>query len=992
MLRHLTLKSKLLLSFFLVTSVSIAATTLFSIQYFSKKINDEAKAHMRKNIRVAELIYENKVTEILNFAQNLSHDIVLQKFIYFNLKTKIPDYLATQEIIQREQFTVIVFDYEWKRVAYVDPNSFVGNVCSVEDLSQSLILNNLRLRVSDETPALIGKSNPLASAEIISTMSADEELLSITAVSSIFKDNERIGAILVRFVLNGNTELIDEIDKLLGVTATIYRRGIPLNFKGTPSEQEGIYNTFTREWSNEKEILDVEKHDIRLDGQLAVYKPINDMNGKPLGIIGISLSANHIVRTQRQAVFTLLGIMVACITGAYGFAYFLARSILIPIQNLLQGVVKISSGDLSYELAVQSQNELGKLALAFNGMARQLKDLFDTLEQRVKNATQELQATLAYMAAIIDDMADGLLATDPDGRVTRTNPALAEMLGLDDSNIIGLNAQEVFDEDVTALVEKTSDGTQKHQTAEIRMANGRVGKAVAAAIYRGSAQAEKIQECIGSVVLTRDITKEKEIDQMKTDFISTVSHELRTPLTSVIGFTKIIKKRFEKVLFPQLEHIAEKKTVRAVKQVRENLDIIIVEGERLTGLINDVLDIAKMEAGKIDWRMEQLSVTEIIERATVATSSLFAKKEKGLAQIKAVEENLSTIVGDRDRLIQVVINLISNAVKFTDEGSVTCQARLVNNELVISVIDTGDGIAEVDQPKVFEKFKQVGDTLTDKPQGTGLGLPICKQIVEHHGGKIWVASKPGAGSTFSFSLPVLKEGGGEERSMNRDTFLQRVQERAAHVVPVDSESKKTLLVVDDDAQIRKLLRHELKSEGYLVKEAENGKDAITQVKKECPDLILLDILMPGMNGFETAALLKSNPGSMDIPVIILSATTEEEVGHHFGVDAYLTKPFDTRILLQKIAELLSQEASQKKIFVVGEDPKDVDMLGSLLSEGHDVFKICDMHELKTQALKELPEMIIASTTFAEEQNIIATLRSEKKLEHLFFLLLGEENR
>jgi signal transduction histidine kinase len=259
----------------------------------------------------------------------------------------------------------------------------------------------------------------------------------------------------------------------------------------------------------------------------------------------------------------------------------------------------------------------------------------------------------------------------------------------------------------------------------------------------------------------------EQANQAKSAFLSTVSHELRTPLTSVLGFAKISQQRLEKKLFPVIP-TDDPKIQREIRQVKENLEIIVSEGERLTTLINNVLDLAKIEAGKVEWNMEPLTISTVIERATAATTALFERK--GLALVKEVPADLPQVVGDQDKLIQVVINLISNAVKFTEQGSVTCRAEVVppviastGGEIVVSIIDTGLGIAPVDQAKVFEKFKQVGDTLTDRPQGTGLGLSICKEIVEHHGGRIWVESELGQGSTFSFTLPVQRKKSENDR-------------------------------------------------------------------------------------------------------------------------------------------------------------------------------------------------------------------------------------
>ncbi|MEY4194971.1 MAG: hypothetical protein RLZZ226_1339 [Pseudomonadota bacterium] len=251
--------------------------------------------------------------------------------------------------------------------------------------------------------------------------------------------------------------------------------------------------------------------------------------------------------------------------------------------------------------------------------------------------------------------------------------------------------------------------------------------------------------------------KLKELDQLKTSFLSTVSHELRTPLTSVLGFARIIQKKFETSLMPALETHPDGKVRKALRQVMDNTGIIVEEGERLTSLINDVLDLAKMEAGRIDWNRQELALADVVERAMSATTALFAHKPVEFS--KEVANDLPCITGDRDRLIQVVINLISNAVKFTDQGRVVCRVIPGEAELIVSVADTGCGIKPEDQPLVFEKFKQVGDTLTDKPRGTGLGLPICQEIIAHHGGRLWVESEPGVGSIFSFSVPLKPRSG-----------------------------------------------------------------------------------------------------------------------------------------------------------------------------------------------------------------------------------------
>ena len=245
-------------------------------------------------------------------------------------------------------------------------------------------------------------------------------------------------------------------------------------------------------------------------------------------------------------------------------------------------------------------------------------------------------------------------------------------------------------------------------------------------------------------------TKLQEQDKMRTDFLSTVSHEIRTPLALILGFVRIINMKLEKVIFP-LVNVDVDKTDKSVDQIKKNIGIIKLEGDRLTDLIDDILDISKMEAKKVDWQMENLSVAKIVERALEVTNSFIEMYQ--LEVVEDIESGLPEVVGDSDKLKQVVINLVSNAVKFTQEGPIICRARKINDEVAISVIDKGIGIAKEDQEKIFEKFSQVRNGLTDKVKGTGLGLAICKEIIVHHGGRIWVESERGKGSNFTFTLP-----------------------------------------------------------------------------------------------------------------------------------------------------------------------------------------------------------------------------------------------
>jgi signal transduction histidine kinase/CheY-like chemotaxis protein/nitrate/nitrite-specific signal transduction histidine kinase len=473
-------------------------------------------------------------------------------------------------------------------------------------------------------------------------------------------------------------------------------------------------------------------------------------------------------------------------------------------------------------------------------------------------------------------------------------------------------------------------------------------------------------------------------NEAKSAFLSTVSHELRTPLTSVLGFAKIIRKRLDEKIFPIVDK-KDPKTEKTISQISENLHVVISEGERLTHLINDVLDLAKIEAGKMEWNQENVSMSEVAERAIAATSSLF--DQKALKLIKKIDVDLPEITGDRDKLIQVIINLISNSVKFTDKGSVTCSVFREKDEIRVNISDTGIGIAPEDFAAVFEQFKQVGgDTLTDKPKGTGLGLPICKEIVEHHGGRIWLESEVGKGSTFSFALPITKSTAIATRPMHLNDLVKQLKEQVAQSQINILGKASHILIVDDDDSIRSLLNQELGDAGYTITEARNGKEALNAVRNQRPDLIILDIMMPEMNGFDVAAVLKNDPQTMDIPIIVLSVVQDKTRGFRIGVDRYLTKPIDTGLLFTEVGNLLEQGKSKKKVMVVDQDSETVSTLSEVLkTKGYSVME-ANEKELVEKAIANQPDIIIINSLLSGKQDIVQSLRFEKGLENVLFLV------
>ncbi len=507
-----------------------------------------------------------------------------------------------------------------------------------------------------------------------------------------------------------------------------------------------------------------------------------------------------------------------------------------------------------------------------------------------------------------------------------------------------------------------------------------------AAAYRQlNEQEREIRRLLEDAERARSVAEDA--DAAKSAFLSTVSHELRTPLTSVLGFAKIIKKRLEERIFPLVA--SDDRKVRAtIQQIEDNLKVVVSEGERLTKLIDDVLDLAKIEAGKLEWKNEPVAIADIVDRATSATASLF--EQKGLRLVRDVAPDLPEITGDGDRLIQVVINLISNAVKFTDAGTVSCRGYRRNGDLVVSVVDTGMGIAPADQPKVFERFKQVGDTLTDKPKGTGLGLPICKEIVEHHGGRLWVESEVGKGSTFSFTLP-LRNGDGErgnspDRTVGLVTLMRQLREQVVVTTPRTLERQPHILAVDDDPNVRELLTQELTEAGYRVSVAANGREAVDAVRANRPDLIVLDVMMPELNGYDVAAVLKSDPATSDIPIVILSILQDRERGFRVGVDRYLTKPIDTDLLFKEVGALLEQKTSHRRVLVVDDDVATVQSLSAVLTARGYLVTGVRGEELVERAMALQPDIIVLNSVTSARSNAVRMLRFEKGMENVLFLV------
>jgi len=386
---------------------------------------------------------------------------------------------------------------------------------------------------------------------------------------------------------------------------------------------------------------------------------------------------------------------------------------------------------------------------------------------RLQSETLERKRAEEKYKAIFDNAVEGIFQSTLDGRFINANPAMAKLLGYDSPESLIAEVSDmgrqlyVYPENRERLISRLlNTGRVSGFEVEYYRKDGSVGwMSMSARIIcddEGSplhveGMAEDVTARKQAVIALREAKQEAErLSRMKSNFLSMVSHELRTPLTSILGFAKISRKRLGEIVGRKSE--CPEDVSRGLDRIGSNTGVIIAEGERLTELINNVLDLSNLEAGHFEWHMGDVVMNDVLTESLSAAEVLF--KDANLALVQDVSQDLPIVTGDRERLVQVFINLFSNAVKFTEEGVVTVSAIHEKGEVVVRVSDTGIGVPDEEVEVIFDKFRQLGNTLTDKPKGTGLGLPICKEIVEHHGGRIWVEPSEQGGSVFVFTIPI----------------------------------------------------------------------------------------------------------------------------------------------------------------------------------------------------------------------------------------------
>jgi PAS domain S-box-containing protein len=394
-------------------------------------------------------------------------------------------------------------------------------------------------------------------------------------------------------------------------------------------------------------------------------------------------------------------------------------------------------------------------------------------------------------------------------------------------------------------------------------------------------------------------------NQTKSAFLANMSHELRTPLNAIIGFTRLVMRRAKDALPP--------------KQY-ENLEKILVSSEHLLSLINTVLDLSKIEAGRMEVRALEFQLEPLLDLC-LATVEPMIKTDR-VRLIKDVEGPLPALFTDQERLKQILINLLSNAAKFTEAGSVTLGVRCLGGQVELAVADTGIGIPEAALEKIFEEFHQVSSGAVRAHGGTGLGLAISRRLARMLNGDITVASSEGTGSIFKITIPVRLAGAPELRPP-----AAAVPAAPAGTAEASEPGEKLVLVIDDDPNVVYLLKENLADAGYRVIGATSGEEGLQKARELRPRAITLDIVMPGTDGWQVLHALKTDPRTREIPVILVSVVDQKHLGFRLGAADYVVKPFDREALIGTVARVAPD---CRRILVVDDDPNVPELVQQLL--------------------------------------------------------------
>ncbi len=444
----------------------------------------------------------------------------------------------------------------------------------------------------------------------------------------------------------------------------------------------------------------------------------------------------------------------------------------------------------------------------------------------------------------------------------------------------------------------------------------------------------------------------READRLKSQFLANMSHELRTPLNSIIGFSRVILKGIDGPITESQE---------------EDLSAIYNAGQHLLGLINNILDLSKIEAGKMELAFTDVDLREIIHGVMSTATGLV--KDKPIELITDIPDDLPMVQADNIRIRQVLLNLVSNAGKYTEQGHIGISARTIHrqgrSEVVIAVFDTGPGIAASDQERIFEPFSQVDASPTRKTGGTGLGLSISRHLVELHGGTIWVESIPGEGSTFAFTLPF-------------DPGDSRTEPRTGRILLVD----RTATHID-------LYRDALAGSDFAIYALDDPQQILDTAAEIKPSSVIIDTLGNSIPAFEQIAALKCEPGLQTSQILLADLDLNSATGMLLEVDDYLTLPLQPEALSESF-EPYKRDHGLRQVLAVSDDGQVLDGISTALSDlpGLSISRAADAPEAIVMLSRQSPDLILLDITLPGAGALDALAALEPGLNERFIPCFG----
>jgi signal transduction histidine kinase/CheY-like chemotaxis protein len=455
-----------------------------------------------------------------------------------------------------------------------------------------------------------------------------------------------------------------------------------------------------------------------------------------------------------------------------------------------------------------------------------------------------------------------------------------------------------------------------------------------------------------------------EANKHKSVFLASMSHELRTPLNAILGFSELL------IDAPDGQHTPETRQ-RFLNQIHSS-------GKHLLGLINDILDLSKIEAGQMELRLQTVSISEMTNQVLSIVEPLAAQKEIHLVGAVA---GLGDIEADASKFKQMLLNLVSNAIKFTPAGgTVRISGTRLAEAVEVSVADTGIGIAVSDQARIFHEFQQVDAGADRQQQGTGLGLTLTRRFARLHGGDVRVESEPGKGSVFTVHMPV--------QVVTQGRIVEPIE--PALVRSNGNATAPLILVVEDDPPAAELLSRQLDKAGFRAEILRSGADVVARARKSRPAAITLDILLPGLDGWEVLNRLKHDEITSSIPVIVISVIDNPELGMALGAIDYFVKPVPADVLVSRLRRFNFGGSAKTKVLVVDDELANRDWLTEILEPaGFGVIPAGGGREAIELAHSQKPDLILLDLMMPEVSgfDVVEALRSDKATSDMPIMVL-----